>query len=279
MDRIKNHNYDIKVLLLWPPIKDFLTTLGGVGLGGYNAIYTFPYGLGVLKARLEKNGFNNIKIEDIFTKIAHSFDHELAVKTIYRLNKSFKTKELTDHLINGIYNIDISAIGKSIIKYIEIEPYDVIGISAQSFSEYVMALIIAKTIKEIYPEKVLVMGGPFIKLSGRLNFQFLTFVDFMVVGNGELPFLALIKYLAGIDNIRLEEIPGLIFRYGEKTIENSEIKFDINEEMLPSYGLDTTYYKKKILGEMKVEIPYRFSQGCSNRCSFCTYPNIDKLQS
>ncbi|MDR2581157.1 MAG: B12-binding domain-containing radical SAM protein [Fibromonadaceae bacterium] len=140
-------------------------------------------------------------------------------------------------------------------------------------SQYYLGEEIAKKIKHIFPDTIIIAGGYHpssnIKLSGPF--------DFFVKGEGEIPFEQLLTYFQNADNrTQLNEIPGISYYDENNTyISNPpERILDIDNYPLPIrnstifqqkyYGLIYPHYTDQS-GFAYIE----YSRGCVNSCSFC----------
>ncbi len=163
-----------------------------------------------------------------------------------------------DHLFEEIYSLS---------RYDE---YDIIGFSVHSIFQLLFSLPLAKKIKENTGAKI-IFGGTLITLYGYLFLEKFEYIDYMIVGDGELPFLRLIEHIEE-DKHNRKDIPGLVFREDSRIINNPETRLDINEVPIPDFcGLPLKLYEIKIKDEKKLVLPYQIKKGCDNRCSFCTH--------
>ena len=93
--------------------------------------------------------------------------------------------------------------------------------------------------------------------------------DFGIHGEGERGFIELMDAL---DHGGNENIPGLVFRQGNRIIVNSRLQSDLSWESDPPDRPDewARYYLKKS-GTLNVQT----QRGCSHLCCYCTYPVIE----
>jgi len=104
-------------------------------------------------------------------------------------------------------------------------------------------------------------------------------VDFVVVGEGEVPLLKLANYLKhGTPGI--ETIPSLYYKKEQNAVATEKIGFlDVNELPFPSY--DLLEIKKYITrvdyeGERARVLEIQTSRGCPHRCAFCINTIVNK---
>lgn len=175
-----------------------------------------------------------------------------------------------------------------ILENVECKNYDIIGFTL-NYGQFLPSLAIAKKIKELNSEKIIIFGGS--RTVGNLGVKVLEsfdFVDFIVSGDGEESL-----YRLAIDYQNYESIPGLIYRKEKKVCWNdSANNINLDDLSIPSYN---TFFEE--LNSVSVEIqryfhyfgylPIEISRGCWwNKCSFCNLnlqhqnyreKNIDKI--
>ena len=117
------------------------------------------------------------------------------------------------------------------------------------------------------------LGGTFISLAYDRFLKKFNLIDSIIIGDGEVPFLALYRALTG--NGSLEQIPGLA------SIDNSgEIRY-IKQNYLENHVFstpirDTLDYA--ISRGLQVQTALIVgSRGCNNNCIYCSAPNMRKL--
>lgn len=148
-------------------------------------------------------------------------------------------------------------------------PYDVIGISTTILSLR-EAFDIAKAVKRAFPGTATVVGGPGITYDAQGLLRFGADVDYFVRGEGEIPFLALLRTLRYGGS--LEAVPQLIWRCEGLAKENQPGQFrDLDD------GIDCAYDKMP-MHKYKLHPPHGIypyatlieaTRGCSFPCEFC----------
>ena len=157
-----------------------------------------------------------------------------------------------------------------IINQTEWKKYDLIGFSL-NYSQFLPSLAVAKKIKEVYPNKKIVLGGS--RTVGKIGENVLkafSYIDYIVSGDGEE---ALFQLSINED---VEKIPNLIYRKDKEIICNNQISnLDLNK--LPIIDFNSFYEQlQNTSSEIKQHyhvynrMPIEISRGCFwNKCTFC----------
>jgi anaerobic magnesium-protoporphyrin IX monomethyl ester cyclase len=144
---------------------------------------------------------------------------------------------------------------------------DIVGITAWSDFWY-PAYTIGKLIKQTQPEVHLVYGGPHVGIYPEITLS-LSFVDSVIVGDGEYPFLNLCNMIA--EDATSNTIPGLHFK--QWGVAKGELCYyvekQIDEVPIPDRTfLDIKKYSS-VLGKSSFTTTMITSRGCPNSCTFC----------
>lgn len=133
-----------------------------------------------------------------------------------------------------------------------------VGFSIMSINQLSTSLCFAKYLKQKYGTKT-VFGGSFIASSMSGLVEIYPFVDYLIVGEGEMP---LARLLSGKQETAINN---LIYKDGGRARINSIIS-EYPDNMEPDFeGLPFgTYRRNKVLF-----MPYETSKGCINKCAFC----------
>lgn len=158
-----------------------------------------------------------------------------------------------------------------VIDTVDWESYDIIGFTL-NFGQFLPSLSIAKKVKELYPEKKIVLGGS--QTTGELGRKTLAvfdYVDFIVSGEGEEAL-----YHLATEYQKYKSIPRLIYRDRNEIIWNkSEEIIDLDGLPIPDYDdffkeLEATSEEVKQYFAFFGTLPVEESRGCWwNRCNFC----------
>jgi hypothetical protein len=135
-----------------------------------------------------------------------------------------------------------------------------LGLSVMSRHQLDTSLCLARRLKQRHGLKV-ILGGSFVTPAVAGLLERYPFVDYMIVGEGELPLERLLRGDApeGIDNV--------IYRDRRGRAAASPVVQRYAEEMQPDFsGLPMDLYRRR--GPPLV-LPVEMSKGCRNRCAFC----------
>ena len=215
---------------------------------------TVPLGLAYLGAVLEQEGY------------------EVAI-----LDAIAEDWENVEFLTNDIYRRGLSwdAIEKRVKQY---HP-EVVGITCPFTLRFENALKVAKIVKKVNPDIVTVMGGmhPSVLPADVLCHPE---VDFVIIGEGEYTFLALIKKLESGDTC-FENLDGLAFRKDGNIAINPKTNYikDLDSVPLPArHLLPMAKYFESGSGRDKLtrarQTSMITSRGCPYKCTFCSIHRV-----
>lgn len=205
-------------------------------------------GLLILAALLDRNGIN-VEILDLEQFLA--------------LNKEQREKILLD----------------------SVSGHKVIGITCLT-NTFHNAHGIAKKIKDAFPEKYIIMGGPHVSFLYRSilkkDYQTENVIDFICVGEAEKTFLQLAKFLLRYRSksavlpqlqVQTDKLKGIAYISDTgRVMFTGERKgiINLNELPLPArYKLSPTNYYYTVANVI-------INRGCSNQCSFCSRQELFK---
>ncbi|MFC1735911.1 B12-binding domain-containing radical SAM protein [Candidatus Hydrogenedentota bacterium] len=230
-----------KVTLINPPL---------VHLAGdpYSSIPYMPTGLLYLAGYLEASGVD-VSFVDGFG---------LAPTKLNRIDDTLASYGLTENEV-----VDLLGDTK------------LVGIAVHSGMSHSIALRLAEKIKKRYPSTVLIAGGNHASVVPEqlLDGGF----DYVCIGEGEHPLLALVKWLRDGEG-DLSRIPGLAYCDGHMESHHGVLEEDLDKfgfaalHMLPLKN----YWKLRmqhapVLGKYMV---ITTSRGCIYNCRFCTTPKL-----
>jgi radical SAM superfamily enzyme YgiQ (UPF0313 family) len=144
-----------------------------------------------------------------------------------------------------------------------------------AFSCYVWnitkTLELCELLKQSKPDCHILLGGPEAGPIGESLLSQNPFVDMIIKGDGEIPFLHLIKHLVCKEK-SLDEVPSLCFRKKHEIKTNHESSLqDLSE--LPSVHMDPEYQKFLRNSHETVTASIETSRGCIFKCRYCAWGN------
>ncbi len=212
-----------------------------------------PMGLASIAAFLEKEGYE-VKIIDVAIEGYHNL------------------KEHGEFVTYGLSDEEI----KKNIK--EFNP-DVVGVSCIFSTQYENAKAILKLTKELNKNIITLIGGshPTYDIENVIQ---LDYVDYIIMGEGEIPTLKLLNALNVDEDI--SKIGGLAYRINSQNFINDALEYvgDVNTLPVPARHLLNMekYFEINIpqnpYPEGKRVIQIITSRGCPARCVFCTTTNF-----
>ncbi len=159
---------------------------------------------------------------------------------------------------------------EDIILRIQTEGFNVLGISATTVAFH-RALELAKAVKNVLPETIIVLGGPHVSSQPTHPMKFDAF-DFIVQGEGEKTLIELLQALE--NHSQFEKIKGLVFRNNNEIVVNEKRSYieEVDSIPFPAYDLiqdmskyipPPSNYKRSPVANIIT------TRGCPNQCTFC----------
>lgn len=220
-------------------------------LGRVGFVNIIPTGLFAIADNLVRNGFK--------TKIIH-----MGLKRL--INPNTQIKEILKDYKAKIY-----------------------GLSLMWHYQSCEVIEIAKTIKELYPDSVVVLGGITATIFKKEILSRYPFIDFIIAGEAEIPFLRFVEEITKNPKApNLSSVPNLFYGNTEpyEIISTPQELFDelsfLRPELLEDFELYNklhffTKYDNKYLNQfMNFTRPFTsplwyitLGRGCFYQCSFC----------
>ena len=138
---------------------------------------------------------------------------------------------------------------------------DVIGFSVLQANRW-GAIEIAETAKAVNPEVTVVFGGIGATFLWKHFLTHFNVVDFCVLGEGEYPFLKLIRAIETGNPKKLKSVKGIAFRSKGRPVKTAR--------PLPIKNLDDLPIPSKYFDYQHVA----FTRGCPGNCTFCGSPQF-----
>lgn len=145
-----------------------------------------------------------------------------------------------------------------------------------TFAQSLSSLLLARRIKEMYPQTKIVFGGA--NVDSEMGVEFLRgfeWLDYIVHGEAEKSFPALLKKIAERDSVTV--VPGVSMRRDHALVAGDKTAMpvtNLNESPIPDFsdyirGLEHSGFKSKI----RLHLYYESSRGCwwgaKHHCTFC----------
>jgi anaerobic magnesium-protoporphyrin IX monomethyl ester cyclase len=192
---------------------------------------------------------------------------------IIDVNNYFYKKELSEDILTDYVEQQLL----SLIK--EYAP-GIIGIGCLFSGVFKGLVLIAKAIKQYFPDLQIVVGGIHPTIFACSVLRKYKCIDYVIIGEGEFSFLQLCKIISGNDYNKISKINGIAFRKNGSVYINKKTKFISRLDVLPlvdyslinvsEYNLDTKkWYNPKKL-QFNQPFPIITSRSCPRRCNFCS---------
>ena len=176
-------------------------------------------------------------------------------------------KQHSEHTVKVIDALAEQLSFKDIVKQcVDFQP-DVVGISAWTDFWY-PAYRTGQLLKEALPHLHLNYGGPHVSIYPQKTLD-VPFVDSVIVGDGEIPFLYLCNLVA--NEVKDNGLPGLHFKTdGVKEGSGTfYIHKDLDQLPMPDRTLLPIKNYGSILGQGQLLTTMITSRGCPYKCTFC----------
>ncbi|MFA5029371.1 MAG: radical SAM protein [Patescibacteria group bacterium] len=185
---------------------------------------------------------------------------------------------LKKYTSNEIKILDLELESKSdeeIGDYLLKEKPQVVGITLISFL-LIDVINLISLIRRFLPEVKIIAGGPHACIYPVETLNSLH-VDYVVLGEGELPCFDLISNLDDLE--KLKKVRGLVFKDGEEIINTGPRELIQDLDSLPFPARELTEYKKyySTLALANPTTTMFTSRGCPYQCVFCDRPHLGKF--
>ena len=149
---------------------------------------------------------------------------------------------------------------------------EVVGFTAMSF-QYQTALNLAKLTKEYKKDIIVLMGGYHVTADGEniLKSDDRNFIDFLIEGEGEIPFNEFLKTLNNGQDF--SKVPGLLYRENGKVIQNPRPPLLPPEKIKIPLRSARIFKKGFHMMGMPADV-IETSRGCVYDCNFCSIRNM-----
>jgi radical SAM superfamily enzyme YgiQ (UPF0313 family) len=183
-------------------------------------------------------------------------------------------KEQTTHKVE-VLDAQIEKLSyEALRERIRLASPDLVGIQAFTFT-LIDAILVARLVKEVNSKIIVCLGGPHPSIYPQETARF-SEVDFVIKGEGEYSFLALLKALEGL--ISLNRVPGLYYKEGSQIISGPPQDFIKDLDRLPFPQRQMLPFKRyySVLARHQPITTIISSRGCPFKCLFCDRPHLGK---
>ena len=155
---------------------------------------------------------------------------------------------------------------------------DIVGVTVMTFTliDVIKTINLIKEVGRSLNKRInIAVGGPHPTIFPEETVN-LPNIDFVITGEGEIPFLKLIEALNNKSN--LKQIKGLVYKENEKIINNGQADYIENLDSLPFPDRTLIPIKKynSILAADRIVTTMFTSRGCPYKCLFCDRPHLGK---
>lgn len=138
---------------------------------------------------------------------------------------------------------------------------DIVGFSCYIWNIEETIRVI-RMLRKVSPQVKIILGGPEVSYDVHDWLRKIEEVDFIVMGEGEASFKALLEYFN--DEIPLDDVPGICY------LQNGKIKIHTQPNKIDLRELPSPFRFKEDLPHLSKRIQYiETSRGCPFQCQFC----------
>lgn len=207
---------------------------------------------------------------------------------LFRRDRQTGVTETTSpfqQIFGGDYHQQIKRIKKQVVsefidetlQNIKFEHYDIIGFTCM-FAQTIPALALARKIKSVYPDKLIIMGGA--AFHEEMGFEYIksfSWIDCVVHGEGEEALIEIIQLFrqgASFEAADQTKIQGVSWRFGDDIVSNiGRIPItNLDACPLPDYE-DYFIQTDGLKTNSSVIIRFESARGCwwgqKHQCNFC----------
>ena len=187
----------------------------------------------------------------LFTAVNAKYIHSnLAVRYLKKFNENRAECEIIEFTINGMPD--------TALKEIYQKKPDAVFFSCYLWNiDFIKTL--ASSLKKILPETETIFGGPEVSFESKELMKLCPYIDYVIIGEGEIPSSKLIDALKG--EIPIENVPSVFYR------RDGEILFT---EKCPPMKMDDVPFPYETLKDLEHKIIYYETQrGCPFSCQYC----------
>lgn len=169
-------------------------------------------------------------------------------------------------------------LNNTFVKYLTKVNPDFVGIGILFSLRFKAALRIAKIVKAVFEDIPIALGGAHATLFPEAILEEYTYIDYIVIGEGERSIVKLLNAHFNNRNL-LSEIDGMAYRKGGQVIVNPKNEYIQDLDSLPfpayevinikDYYFDTSDWHNPKNLPINYNFPIITSRGCPRRCTYC----------
>lgn len=208
------------------------------------AVSKFPLGVMYLSSYLKKFNYDT-KIVDCNAEMS-----------------DYRNSHSIDEIIDRYFHTKLK---EMINKYDPI----IIGINVFASENFQNAIHLSSSIKKYSPNIPIVLGGIHPTIFHREILENYDFIDYVIIGEGEISFYNLVEAIRSSNIQRISEIDGIAFRSGTNITVKPKTTFISNLDDLPfpDYdGIDMDKYTSRFTKRLDIIT----SRSCPFQCNFCS---------
>lgn len=192
---------------------------------------------------------------------------------LQHLSKNLKIDEQTIQIILRVRRV-ITPFLEYCMQSVDWSRYSIIGFTS-TFEQNIASLALAHAIKELYPDKIIIMGGANCEAPmGQALHKCFPFVDYVFSGEADNNFPEFVQRL--LEHQSVDTIPGLVFRNGRESVFTGHPAPVLEMDVLPFPDYED-YFKqlsvssisKRISPMLQVETSRGCWWGAKHHCTFC----------
>jgi len=201
---------------------------------------------------------------------AHLRAHSIDVR-IQDMQVLYSRNRCSDAAFSQLLDVRLPQITKAIVP-------DIFGIGCLFSGAFKNSILIARKLKQLFPGVPTAIGGIHATVFSREILQRFASIDYVVIGEGEESFLALVRALR--DNRSCDHIDGIAYRHRGEVKVNAKTRFIDDLDSLPDcdyslvdlqhYRPDTSKWYSPMQPKIGQPFPLITSRSCPNRCTFCS---------
>jgi len=160
------------------------------------------------------------------------------------------------------------------------EPPDIVGFSVGFDAQKMPSAALAKRIKAVFPETVIVFGGTACDgAMGKAILELFPEVDVVVQGEAETHFPKIIRRIRSDES--LEDVPGCIYRFEKKILSSRDCELNTSLDLIPEPDYQVYFSQREASPYNAFEriVLFESSRGCwwgeKHHCKFCGILAVD----